>query len=189
MKSPEMGTCEAHESPALSSAGGLWSSASTSASSAVREYRALMPAGRSVVDMKAQLTSARATLATSAADSRRSHSCSCVSMPRTYPAPPSPRFGDEKVANRDVRDFEWEMSSRGRFATPADFPRHDGTPYSHVHVRRERLGFVHRSRTIFYRPVPIPNDTIRNFCIAVPRGHLSRGGPEALDVDSVVAQP
>jgi hypothetical protein len=44
--------------------------------------------------------------------------------------------------------------SRGRFATPADFPLHDCSPYSHVHVRREGLGFVHRSRAIFCRPVP-----------------------------------
>jgi hypothetical protein len=52
-----------------------------------------------------------------------------------------------------------EMSSRGRFATPADFPPRDCSPYSHVHVRRERLGFVHRSRTILCRPVPNPNDS------------------------------
>jgi hypothetical protein len=40
--------------------------------------------------------------------------------------------------------------SRGHFVTPADFPLHDGSSYSHdVHVQRGRLGFVHRSRTIF----------------------------------------
>jgi hypothetical protein len=38
-------------------------------------------------------------------------------------------------------------------ATPADSPRHDCIPYSPVHVRRERVGFVHRSRAIFCRPV------------------------------------
>jgi hypothetical protein len=37
---------------------------------------------------------------------------------------------------------------------PADFPPHDCTPYSHVSVRRARLGFVHRSR-----PVPNPDDS------------------------------
>jgi hypothetical protein len=42
-----------------------------------------------------------------------------------------------------------EISSRARFATPADFPRQDCGPYSHVHVRHESLGFVHRSRAIF----------------------------------------
>jgi hypothetical protein len=31
--------------------------------------------------------------------------------------------------------------SRARFATPADSPRHDGTPYRGLHVRRESLGF------------------------------------------------
>jgi hypothetical protein len=48
-----------------------------------------------------------------------------------------------KFASRNVRDFGWEMSSRGRFATPADFSLHDGSPYSHVHLRRESLGFFH----------------------------------------------
>jgi hypothetical protein len=42
--------------------------------------------------------------------------------------------------------------SRGRFATPADSPRHDCIPYSHAHVRRVSLGCVPRSRTIFLSP-------------------------------------
>ena len=46
-------------------------------------------------------------------------------------------YSGEKVTNRNVRDFGWEMSSRGRFATPADFPLHDCSPYSHVTNRRE----------------------------------------------------
>jgi hypothetical protein len=62
--------------------------------------------------------------------------------------------------------------SRGRFAMYADFPRHDVSPYSHVHARRESLGFVHRSRAIFCRPVPNLSVTIRNFCIAVHGVHL-----------------
>jgi hypothetical protein len=49
------------------------------------------------------------------------------------------------------------MSSRGRFATPADFHLQDCSPYPHVHTRRERLGFVPHSRTGFCRPVPNPN--------------------------------
>jgi hypothetical protein len=44
--------------------------------------------------------------------------------------------------------------SRGRYATPADFPRHDGTSYRGLRVRRWGLGFVHRSRTILCRAVP-----------------------------------
>jgi hypothetical protein len=66
--------------------------------------------------------------------------------------PGSPAYSDAKVANR-TSDFGWEMSSRGRFAAPADFPLHNCSPNSHVHVRRESLGFVHRSRAIFCRPV------------------------------------
>jgi hypothetical protein len=49
-----------------------------------------------------------------------------------------------------------EIALRGRFATPADSPRHDGSPYRGLHVRRERLEFVHRSRAILCRPVPMP---------------------------------
>jgi hypothetical protein len=49
------------------------------------------------------------------------------------------------------------MSSRGRFTTRADFPRHDCSPYRGLHVRRDFGGFVHRSRAIFCRPVPNPN--------------------------------
>jgi hypothetical protein len=51
----------------------------------------------------------------------------------------------------DVRDFGWGRS-RGRFAMYVDFPRHDCSPFSHVNVRRESLGFVHRSRSSFCRP-------------------------------------
>jgi hypothetical protein len=57
-----------------------------------------------------------------------------------------------KVANRD----DFGDTSRGRFAKPADFPRHDGSPYSHLRARRERLGFPPRSRALFCRPVPCP---------------------------------
>jgi hypothetical protein len=46
------------------------------------------------------------------------------------------RTAMQKVANRDGRDFGWEMSSRGRYAKPADFPRDDGTSYRELRVRR-----------------------------------------------------
>jgi hypothetical protein len=59
--------------------------------------------------------------------------------------------------------------SRGRFASPADFPFQDCSPYSHVHVRRECLGFVPRSRANGCRPVPNLSVTIRNFCVVVGR--------------------
>jgi hypothetical protein len=57
--------------------------------------------------------------------------------------------------------------SRGRFATPADFTLQDYSPYRGLRVRCRGLGFLHRSRTIFCRPVPNLNVTIRNCCIAV----------------------
>jgi hypothetical protein len=56
--------------------------------------------------------------------------------------------------------------SRGRFATPADFPRQDCTLYRGLHVPRWGLGFVHRSTAIFCRAVPNPSVTIRSFFIA-----------------------
>ena len=58
----------------------------------------------------------------------------------------------EEVANRDGRDFGGGISSRGYFATPADFPRRDCSPYRGLHVHRESLGFVHRSRSITVAP-------------------------------------
>ena len=64
---------------------------------------------------------------------------------------------------------------RGRFATPADFALQDCSPYSHVHVHSESLGFVHRSGTVLCRPVPNLRGTTRNFCIAVP--HLTPHQP------------
>ena len=58
----------------------------------------------------------------------------------------------EKVANRDERKFRVGDRSRDHFATPADFPLHDGSPYRGLRVRRWGLGFVHRSRTISLAP-------------------------------------
>jgi hypothetical protein len=78
-----------------------------------------------------------------------------------------PRAAMKKVANRNVSDFGWKFRSRRRFTTPADSPLHDGSPYSHVHARRESLGFVHHSRSVFCRPVPNPSVTIHNLCIAL----------------------
>ena len=66
------------------------------------------------------------------------------------PAPVS----DETVASRNDGDFGWESLI---------YPLHYCSSYSRVHVRRERLGFVHRSRAIFCRPAPNLNVTIRTF--------------------------
>jgi hypothetical protein len=72
----------------------------------------------------------------------------------------------QQVANRGVRDFRVGDRSRGRYATPADFPRHDGTAYRGLRVSRWGLGLVHRSRAVFCHAV------IRHFCIRCrwPRG-------------------
>jgi hypothetical protein len=60
--------------------------------------------------------------------------------------------------------------SRGRFATPADAPLEECSPYSHEHVRRESLGVVHRSSAIFCRPAPnLRRYAIRNCVLAVQR--------------------
>jgi hypothetical protein len=72
-------------------------------------------------------------------------------------------YSDAKVEeNRNDKGFGWAVAHEAVFATPADLPRHDCSPYSHEHVRRERLGVVPRSRTISCRPVPNPC-MIRNF--------------------------
>jgi hypothetical protein len=54
----------------------------------------------------------------------------------------------------DVMGFRVGDRSRRRFATPADFLVRDCSPDRGLHVRRESVGFVHRSRSIFCRPVP-----------------------------------
>ena len=64
------------------------------------------------------------------------------------------------------------------FRDSADFPLDEFSPYSHVHVRRECLGFVHRSKAIC-RPVPNLSATIRNCLIAVCMG-LDRGWKASL---------
>jgi hypothetical protein len=50
----------------------------------------------------------------------------------------------KQVANRDAKDSGWEIA-HAVAAAPADFPRHDGSPYRGPHVRRGSLGFIHRT--------------------------------------------
>jgi hypothetical protein len=76
-------------------------------------------------------------------------------------------YSDAKVANR-VGD-----RSRGRYATPADFPPHGGSPYRGLRARRRGFGFVHHSRAISCRAVPNPHPTIRTFCTAVQQRRLA----------------
>jgi hypothetical protein len=46
------------------------------------------------------------------------------------------RTAMEKLANRDLKGFRVGDRPRGRHATPACFPLHDGTPYRGLRVRR-----------------------------------------------------
>jgi hypothetical protein len=115
----------------------------------------------------------------------------------TRPPPPLsrlaalPPYSDAKVANRDVGGFGWEMSSRGRYVTPADSPLHDGSPYRELRVGRWGLGCVHRSRASICRPVPNPNRPIRNFVlIAVDHAcECMRRPTAALNLNRVVRAP
>jgi hypothetical protein len=88
---------------------------------------------------------------------------------------------DETVANRTWSGFRVGDRSRGRFATPADFPRQYCSTYRGLHVRHESLGFVPRSRTTFRRPVPNPNRPIRNRVLPVSwrSGSWSSGRADA----------
>jgi hypothetical protein len=52
-----------------------------------------------------------------------------------------------KSCESRLKGFRVGDRSRGRFATPADFPLHDCNPYRGLRVRRWGMGFVHRSRT------------------------------------------
>jgi hypothetical protein len=75
----------------------------------------------------------------------------CAHSPALYLhtyAPPSlsANLGDNTLRMR--QDSGWEI----RFATPAYFPHQTCSPYRGLHVRRESVGFVPRSRTIFCRP-------------------------------------
>jgi hypothetical protein len=63
----------------------------------------------------------------------------------------------ERTSMRKLRIVTFRMRdrSRGRYKTPADSPRHDGTLTRGLRVRRDCLRFVHRSRAIFCRPASL----------------------------------
>jgi hypothetical protein len=71
---------------------------------------------------------------------------------------------DMQKLRTELVGFRVGDRSRGRFATPADSALEHCSPYSLVHARREGLGFVRTTRTIFCRPVP--NDSYRVSCAA-----------------------
>jgi hypothetical protein len=99
-------------------------------------------------------------------------------------------FCDDKLANRNVRDFGWEIAHAAvSRRPPISFPLHCLYPDSHIHVRRESLGSVHHSKAIFCRPAP--NVTIRNFLLAVVPGlsHLRRSMESNMEMRSVRRPP
>jgi hypothetical protein len=53
--------------------------------------------------------------------------------------------------------FRVEVAHAAVSRRPPVSPFHDCSPYSHVHVRRERLGFAPRPRTLSRRAAPNPN--------------------------------
>jgi hypothetical protein len=59
---------------------------------------------------------------------------------------------DSHAAMQKLRIVTVGNCSRGRFATAAEFPLLECSPYSHVHVRRERLGFVLRQGPLSVAP-------------------------------------
>jgi hypothetical protein len=64
------------------------------------------------------------------------------------------RHGGDSPTTKKLRivtisGFRVGDRSRGRYATPADSPLHDGTPYRGLRVRRWGLGFVHRLKGHF----------------------------------------
>jgi hypothetical protein len=76
----------------------------------------------------------------------------------------------KKLRIGTVREFGGEMSSRRRFATPADFPRHGCRPYRGLHARRGSVGVVPQFKGHFLHflsPRSNPYRPIRNFFIAV----------------------
>jgi hypothetical protein len=79
----------------------------------------------------------------------------------------------------------WEVAHAAVSRRPPISLSHDCSPYIELHVRRERLGFVRRSRAIFCRSVPNPNVTIRDFFIIA----VGEGGARAVrgEVVHVVA--
>jgi hypothetical protein len=66
-------------------------------------------------------------------------------------------------------DLGWEMSSRGRFATPADFPQQNCTE-DYMHAATVRALSIYRARAISRRPVRIPtyDSQLLHRCIPAP---------------------
>jgi hypothetical protein len=62
----------------------------------------------------------------------------------------------QKLRIVTLRDSGWELAHAAVSRRPPISLHTSVARTEHVHVRRGSLGFVHRSRTIFYRAVPKP---------------------------------
>ena len=81
--------------------------------------------------------------------------CYAIPPPISLPSPPRSRTAmwELRIGRTGIR--VGEMSSRaprGRFATPAQPPLHDCSPYRGQHERRESVGAVPRSRSLSAAP-------------------------------------
>jgi hypothetical protein len=73
-------------------------------------------------------------------------------------------YSDARVASRNGRGFGWEIAHAAVSRRPPRFPSPGWYPVLTCTTRRRSLGFVHRSRTLFCRPVPSLSVTVRNGC-------------------------
>jgi hypothetical protein len=71
-----------------------------------------------------------------------------------------PSYSDEKVADRTVNDFGWEIAHEAVSRRPP-IPLYTILPVLTFTRMSQMLGCVHRSRAIFCRSVPNPRVTIR----------------------------
>jgi hypothetical protein len=75
-------------------------------------------------------------------------------LPLDVGDPASVRCSDDKVANRNVRDFGWERSLARPFRDARRFPSTRWWPVPGATRTTLGLGFVHRSRDILCRAKP-----------------------------------
>ena len=109
-----------------------------------------------------------ATTRSSASAARREDATPAARPAPRYARARAPSVQRCKSCESYRRGFGWGIA-HGAITRPADFPRHDGTLYRGIRVRRWGLGVVPHSRVILCHAVPTLRVTIRNCCIAVER--------------------
>jgi hypothetical protein len=101
------------------------------------------------------------------------------SLPGAAPASPTAGGDAGTATQKDANRIGWEIAHANVSRRPPISPLHDCSPCSHVHVRQECLGFVHRSRTIACRAVPNLSVTIRNLSLAGAGWAVAQRQPRA----------